>query len=344
MSTEPDVTSPIDPRRHKKSRGKSEGKKEKKRKRPETIEHADFPPTKKHHSHKSSQLKAPTIENTSREFSIEKSPFHHQASSLYLPLSPISQLNPLQGLCAEHLSPLVLTYYPPFHGVVLSYSNVRLSEHPEIPTSEGKEGRILAQSIDEYAVSFVWVTADFLIFKPQKGGRIEGWINLQNEGHIGLVCWNLFNASIERKRLPKEWRWVQGGKDIASRRNTDHEGTTMDVDEAEAPVTNGSKDTEGYFEDVMGRKIEGSLLFAVNDIQTSSSSDREKGFISIEGTMLNEAQEQQLQDQNNNRRRGTGHNLLSRTHHLNHSKSAALIDRQLDDVDRSRISKYGNAV
>jgi hypothetical protein len=47
-------------------------------------------------------------------------------------LAPISQLHSLAGICAEHLSPLILTYYPPFKGVVLSYSNAQLSKHPDL--------------------------------------------------------------------------------------------------------------------------------------------------------------------------------------------------------------------
>ncbi|PBP25479.1 RNA polymerase Rpb7-like domain-containing protein [Diplocarpon rosae] len=106
--------------------------------------------SKKHKSDKraahSEALKAPST----------VSPFHLQTSSLYLPLAPVSQKFPLEGICAEHLSPLLLTYYPPFKG---------------------------------------------------------------NEGHLGLVCWNLFNASIERKRLPSNWEW----RDVADAREG-HEG------------------------------------------------------------------------------------------------------------------------
>src|SRR5437764_11568773 len=88
------------------------------------------------------------------------SPFVSQKSSLFLPLAPISQRHPVEGLCAEHISPLILTYYAPFRAVIISYSNPRISCSPEGP--EGSEEReVLARSIDEYAAGFVWVTADF---------------------------------------------------------------------------------------------------------------------------------------------------------------------------------------
>jgi DNA-directed RNA polymerase I subunit RPA43 len=199
------------------------------------------------------------------------SPFYLQKSSLYLPLSPISYLYPLEGLCAEHLSPLILTYYPPFHGVIISYSNPRLSEDPR-RADEDTGGPVLAKSVDEYAVSFVWVTADFLIFRPRQNQRITGWVNLQSEGHIGLVCWNLFNASIERKRLPKGWKWVGEG--------------AGKVHPEDGMVEETDGEAEGYYVDKKGRKVEGQLEFIVMDCETIR--DRDKGFLSIVGTLLKE--------------------------------------------------------
>jgi DNA-directed RNA polymerase I subunit RPA43 len=203
----------------------------------------------------------------------KESPFHIQTSTLYLPLAPISQRQPREGLCAEHLSPLILTYYPPFDGVILSYSNVRISEQPY-----GNDGNItLLKCIDEYAVSWAWVTAEFVLFKPMKGCWLEGYVNLQNEGHLGLVCWNLFNASIERKRLPKDWKWV-GVADAEP---------GADENYAEHGV--------GHWVDGDGKKVDGTIKFRVRDIE--SNHDRERGFLSIAGTMLPENEEKALQEQ-----------------------------------------------
>ncbi|KAI9825679.1 MAG: hypothetical protein M1832_001023 [Thelocarpon impressellum] len=210
---------------------------------------------------------------------VQDSPFLTHTSSLYLPLSPISQLHPLEGLCAEHLSPLILTYYPPFHGVILSYGNERLSERPL--GQPGAGGRVaLARSVDEYAASFVWVTADFLLFRPRRGEWIEGIVNLQNEGHVGLVCWNLFNASIERKRLPQNWTWSEAGGDIESTGSS---------------AVNGENRGKGYYVDGDGTRIQGSVRFRVRDVETSA--DRERGFLSIEGTTLDDETERLLLEQ-----------------------------------------------
>ncbi|KAF7914867.1 hypothetical protein BELL_0480g00040 [Botrytis elliptica] len=227
--------------------------------------------SKKHRSEKTATLSSSSIQPPA-----EISPFHLQTSSIFLPLAPVSQKFPLEGLCAEHLSPLILTYYPPFNGVILSYSNPRFAEK-----AFGNDGdSTLLQNLDEYAVSWAWVTAEFLLFKPEKGAWLEGYINLQNEGHLGLVCWNLFNASIERARLPKEWRWV---------------GVEDQEKDAEAEAEEGAtyaEDGIGYYVDGEGKKIEGTVKFRVKEIE--SNHDKERGFLTIDGTMLDEEAEMRL--------------------------------------------------
>ncbi|KAH0564888.1 hypothetical protein GP486_001727 [Trichoglossum hirsutum] len=243
----------------------SERKHSSRRKRKQDDRLSESPKSKKRHS----VVLGPQIQQPASK---NNSPFYLQRSSLYLPLSPISYSYPLEGLCAEHLSPLILTYYPPFHGVIISYSNPRLSQDP-LQTGNDDRGPILAKSVDEYAASFVWVTADFLVFKPQRNQWIKGWVNLQSEGHIGLVCWNLFNASIERKRLPREWKWV-GGR--TTKKSRPEEGMAKEAD----------GEAGGYYVDGKGKKVEGLVEFKVRDCETIR--DRDKGFLSILGTLLRE--------------------------------------------------------
>jgi DNA-directed RNA polymerase I subunit RPA43 len=264
-----DATMPSEKHKSKSSKKDKSSHGEKKRKRDhgdDSQKKSKKPKSDKRHRSKSQSI-MPQIPN-------EISPFHIQTCSLYLPLAPLSQKTPVEGLCAEHVSPLILTYYPPFAGVILSYSNPRLSEKPF-----GNDGSsTLLQNIDEYATSWCWVTAEFLLFKPDKGAWIEGYVNLQNEGHLGIVCWNLFNASIERKRLPDDWKWVgiedQGGEEV------DDMGETY----AEHGI--------GYWEDGNGKKIEGTVKFRVTEIE--SNHDKERGFLSIAGTMLNEEAEAEI--------------------------------------------------
>lgn len=212
------------------------------------------------------------------------SPFHRQTSSLFLPLSPIVQLHPLEGLCAEHLSPLLLTYYAPFRGVVLSYANVRLSEHPTLSADD--DGPVLAKSIDECGASFIWLTADFLLLRPRRDQWIEGWINLQNESHVGLVCWNLFNASIERQRLPKDWTWSGVGGRMSLKKGAE------ETSSGDAQAADDDDRGQGYFVDGEGRRIEGLLRFRIKDTEAAYSNDR--GFLNIEGTLLDHEAESML--------------------------------------------------
>lgn len=249
------------PSRPKEDRHRSKEEKKRKRDRDE-----DAVPAKKSKKHRSDKDAAPIVIRDEPEAEAP-SPFHIQTSTQYLPLAPVSQRHPLEGFCAEHLSPLLLQYHPPFHGIVLSYSNVRISENPY-----GDDGPIInLKSVDEYGVSWAWVTADFVLFKPMRGATLEGYVNLQNEGHIGIVCWNLFNASIERARLPKDWQWVQ---------------TDADEDPEYA---------QHHFVDGEGNKVEGMIKFKIQDIECSH--DRQRGFVSISGTMLPDDEENSLLQQ-----------------------------------------------
>lgn len=248
-----------------KYKSKSHKSGEKKRKR----DHKEDTMAHKIKSKKHKKDKTATPSST-LQVSATVSPFHLQTSTIFLPLAPISQRKPLEGLCAEHLSPLLLTYYPPFSGVLLSYHNVRLAEKP-YGNDSSSPSSILLQNIDEYAVSWAWVTAEFLLFKPEKGAWLEGYVNLENEGHLGIVCWNLFNASIERKRLPGDWKWV-GTEDM----------------EGKGYAEEGA----GYWVDGAGERVQGMVKFRVREIE--SSHDKERGFLSIEGTMLGEEEEREL--------------------------------------------------
>jgi DNA-directed RNA polymerase I subunit RPA43 len=334
-------------RKHKKQRSTREvDANAKKRKRSEHLDTSLASPTKKHRSKHPAQGQAITAHIPQSLDSAEASPFSQQTSSLYVPLSPICQRQPLQGLCAEHLSPLILTYYPPLNGVVLSYVNAKLSER--LPQHEDKEeDLILARSIDEYAVSYVWITAKFLLFRPKRDCMIEGWINLQNEGNLGLVCWNYFNASIERKRLPKEWRWVPGGighRSKSQKLKRPVTDSSMETDDGEDTMNvNDAGDEEGHFVDRDGKKVEGMITFRVQDMETSRSADREQGFLSIQGTTLSEGEEHELRKQEFLRLQGKTMKRPGVRRDLDHSMSGALVNGDSDDamdVDRSPKKKH----
>ncbi|TGJ80779.1 hypothetical protein E0Z10_g7980 [Xylaria hypoxylon] len=163
-----------------------------------------------------------------------------------------------------------------FGGVLLAYRSPRIGEAPgqgSLTENSGMEDMALLESVNEAAVSF-------------------GLVNIQSGGHIGVVCWNKFNASIESERLPRDWRWVD---QHSSKRTSEAEAETT------SPSPEAQDDTEadhtevhatGYWVDGQGSKItaESPICFRIKNYEVGSSGDY--GYLSIEGTMLTEEEEQ----------------------------------------------------
>ncbi|KAK0919806.1 hypothetical protein LTR91_020157 [Friedmanniomyces endolithicus] len=211
------------------------------------------------------------------------SPFMHKTETFYLALSPCANDFPLEGLVAEHISPLLLTYHPPLRGVVLKYSNARLSETPDGQSKDGD--LVLSKAFDEYAVTFVYLTVDLVIFAPTNSTWLEGYVNLQNESLLGLVCYNYFNAAIERQRLPKDWRWV---------------------DDASRGTARVAKGAHGYWVDGDGQRVDGRVVFRVNDFDAVAGGDSGAGSINILGTLLSVEDDRKLDQGERQRSVGKG--------------------------------------
>ncbi|ORY68891.1 uncharacterized protein BCR38DRAFT_424612 [Pseudomassariella vexata] len=245
-------------------------------------------------------------------------PFFTQTISLYLPLFPSGMIEPVEGFADQHLKPLLNRYVPNLKGVLLAYRNPRVGERPGkgslTEKSEGTADEAMLESVDEYAVVFGWLTVEVDIFKPARGAWLEGAINLQSEGHLGVVCWEMFNASIEAARLPQGWQWVDLMSDKGSTKTrAKHitfedeaqlptpESANEDEDEVAAvpdndadvdgDVTQTQLHTTGYWVDEKGQKVRGKLRFRVKNYEVGVSGDY--GYLSIEGTMLDEEAEKQ---------------------------------------------------
>ncbi|KAI1140038.1 hypothetical protein F5Y05DRAFT_376946 [Hypoxylon sp. FL0543] len=250
------------------------------------------------------------IDSAPAEFGQEPSkkdyPFFTQTVSQYLPLFPSGLIEPIEGFADQHLRPLLKRYVPSFRGVLLAYRKPRIGEAPgraSLTEDSSMEDVVLLESINEYAVTFGWLTVDVDVFRPTRGAWMEGTVNLQGEGHIGVVCWDMFNASIEAGRLPHGWRWVDllskgkdKGKDKKGKKN-DREKT---VEEAKLPTPEPFDDAEndttqihttGYWVDENGTRIRGGskVYFRIKHYEVGVSGDY--GYLSIEGTMLNEEEE-----------------------------------------------------
>ncbi|GAB1196148.1 hypothetical protein APSETT444_005415 [Aspergillus pseudonomiae] len=210
-------------------------------------------------------------------------------------------------------------------GIVLAYSDASISSTPPSsstssdPADPNPKPLTLAKTAGEYGVLYVYLTATFLVFRPQKGQILEGWVNVQSEGFLGAVVLNLFSVGIERKRLPSNWKWVPPGEEGSVNGDQQKTATASEDDESEPsasfdqekehfnPVSlaNPVSDTvneevnaeddesvaEGYFQSVSGHRVRGTVRFRVVDVDVIPGSERDRSFLSIEGTMLSPEEE-----------------------------------------------------
>ncbi|KAI0134033.1 hypothetical protein BJ170DRAFT_608320 [Xylariales sp. AK1849] len=226
-------------------------------------------------------------------------PFFTQRVSQYLPLFPLGMIEPVEGYADQHLKPLVNHYVPTFKGVLLGYHDVEIGEAPgkgSITERSDIADEVVLESIDEYAVGFGWLTAKVNLFQPSRGAWLEGLINLQTEGHLGVVCWGMFNASIEASRLPQGWQWVSllgKGKEKGKEKTSEEAKlpTPEPVDEGDDDDDVVQLHTSGYWVDEQGQRVRGTLRFQIKNFEVGVSGDY--GYLSIEGTMLDEDAERQ---------------------------------------------------
>ncbi len=153
----------------------------------------------------------------------------------------------------------------------------------------------MLSAINECAAGFAWMTAEMDLFCPSRGAAMEGKLTLQSEGHIGLVCWNKFNASIEASRLPSGWNWVDTSNELAETGGESH----MDVDDEQGGDDALDKEgleqlhSVGYWVDESGIRVSGKLSFRIKNFQLFAGDHQ---YLSIEGTMLDQLAERQLVD------------------------------------------------
>jgi DNA-directed RNA polymerase I subunit RPA43 len=265
---------------------------------------AEVQEKKKRKSKTASQEMQSTQESVAEVSSDSEFPFFTQTISLYVPFFPVGFDRPLTNVAAQHLDPLLNHYSPLLRGVLLSYSNLNLSDRPakaSITHPPTDETPALLHSIDEYAVGFGWLTFDAQLFVPSRGKWMEGVVQLQSEGHIGVVCWSKFNASIEAKRLPKSWKWVDlakgGARSNAFSGSDENEGEqggpeAEDVLDGEELQVVEQIHTTGYWVNEEGKKVSGKLRFRIKNFDVGLAGDY--GYLSIEGTCLDDDAERAL--------------------------------------------------
>ncbi|GJN78499.1 hypothetical protein PLIIFM63780_001993 [Purpureocillium lilacinum] len=215
-------------------------------------------------------------------------PFFSQTVSLYEPLYPQGWAQPVTNSKYQHLQHLQNKYVPALRGVLLDYKNVAIGPEPGrdgAATDDDTPTTVLSQR--EYAVGFGWITADVELFVPSRGAWMEGSVNLQTEGHIGVVCFGRFNASVEARRLPPSWRWVSnesieahGFEETASVITADDHGVVRQVH------------STGFWVDGQGERVKGRVRFRIRNFDAGTSG--ETSYLSLEGTMLDRESEKKL--------------------------------------------------
>lgn len=309
---------------------KKEKKKHKEKKRKErtedegTIDLGAEPvasPEKKHKKHKSSDKKekkskhhkstTTTEQTAAHEERNEKTheafvpdpkqyPFFTQTFSQRIPIWPAAFDEPLTKTAREYLDPMLNRYSPKFKGVLLAYKNVNLSEQPRRADPKNPptdDTPVVLESVECYALPFAWLTADLHLFIPSRGAWMEGVINLQSEGHIGVVCFDKFNASISRRSLPRGWTWVDQPEEEepepAAEEDPFVEGQEqLGEGEEEKKAEQVPKlRSSGYWLDRNGEKVTGKIYFRIKNFSSGSTGDYT--YLSLQGTMLDDEAEKE---------------------------------------------------
>lgn len=174
------------------------------------------------------------------------SPFFRKRASLYVAIPPVafSKSSGTSSLVTLHLNPLLLTYYRPLSGVVLSFSDVTISEEPapDVITTNA-----LSACTEDKGASLVWLTATFLVLSPQRGDILDGVLAVNSGDFIGLILYNYFPVAIGGDRIPKSWKWHTPPNDNKANRERPGTGSmspsSASPSAADADNDNGSENT-----------------------------------------------------------------------------------------------------
>lgn len=270
-------------------RHKSEDKKDRKEKK---HKHAKSAPSSSQQPPppSSGATASPTIPD-SKEY-----PFFTQTFSQRIPIWPAAFDEPITKTARECLDPLLNRYSPKFKGVLLAYKNVNLADRPRRanPANPPTDATpVTLASFECYAPPFAWLTAELHLFVPSRGAWMEGVVNLQSEGHIGVVCFEKFNASIARRSLPRGWQFVEQEEEevlVEGNPFTDgaEEGAEEGADGEKVESAPRLRST-GYYVDENGDKVEGKIYFRIKNFSSGSTGD--ETYLSLQGTMLDDAAE-----------------------------------------------------
>ncbi|KAI8342585.1 hypothetical protein BC941DRAFT_509480 [Chlamydoabsidia padenii] len=201
----------IDDKKRKHSHDKSEKKAKKSKK------------DKEHKKHKSTST---IVETTTRRPSSSQpnvsSSFSEVSIKLYIHLAPMWSGKTMEGV-NEILNAFLMKHVTEVDGIVLAHSDVELLS---------EKGKVLYDS----PFCHFFIRAKLLVWKPKKGSKLVGRINLQSQDHIGLLIYGTFNASIPKSRIPSdkyEWRSSEENGDNSNDMNDDNDDAEEQTEEGD---------------------------------------------------------------------------------------------------------------
>lgn len=283
-------------KKHKKQKSESKEKKEKKQKQSKRATSPEEKPV---------EFTSPAKTHKSTVPGKKEYPFFTQTFSQRIPIWPASFDEPLTKTAREYLDPMLNRYSPKFKGVLLAYKNVNLSHRPQrasLNNPPTDDTPVMLASFECYAPPFAWLTADLHLFVPSRGAWMEGEINLQSEGHIGVVCFEKFNASISRRSLPRGWKWVEQTEEEAAaeedpfteeneeKEEGEGDGEAQASEEKKAQNSHRLR-SSGYWVDENGEKVNGKVFFRIKNFSSGSTGDYT--YLSLQGTMLDDEAEKE---------------------------------------------------
>lgn len=184
-----------------------------------------------------------------------------------------------------------MTYFPSVEGVVLSYSNLRLLGKDEDLNVQPGEA-VMAKVMYDSPFSYLWIAVDFLVWRPQAGDKVEGWVNLQSPSHIGLLIHDTFNASIKREAIPSDWYFepLQADEEAEYDENSELADTVdaaaAELEKTEQAVANKTKQqfkgpkVLGHWFDANGTRVEGKLKITIRSVNVNGK------FITVQGALI----------------------------------------------------------
>lgn len=210
--------------------------------------------------------------------------FRVARTSMYVSLAPCHISNPINGIKSQHLDPLVMKYFQKAQGVVLGYSNIVINSGECEVTGENE---IVAPVADLSPFAFMWITVDLLLWTPQIGDTLKGYIYMLTATHLGLLIHDTFNAYIRFRYIPQDWQFVPNQADEYAESGNNDEDTSG----------RNNFRSYGYWADQNGLKVEGKITFNVRAVYTSGK------MISLEGSLVSPESELDAQPVHENTER-----------------------------------------